>query len=184
MSPLCDQILKTVAATLATEHVPNASTDHERLGLVFSMFLLGAASEEFDRAAHRRVEENRALRKIFSESLSVIEEPNLRNQLREAAETTEDDYRIPALDELNCALQETLIELHAHVETLEGEKARAVETTIWRELEEWTKRREFSIWDMAMAMMAVSAQEQALENEENSRQEGSSESPSEGNGSP
>ena len=170
MSPLCDDVLKTVAATLATEHVPNAGTEHERLGLVFSMFLMGAVSEEFDRAAHRRIEENRAVRKIFSESLPVVEDPNLRNQLREAAETTEDDYRIPALDELNCALQETLIDLHAHVETLQGEKARAVENTIWRELKEWTKRREFSIWDMALGMLAASAQEQALENEENSRQ--------------
>jgi NTP pyrophosphatase (non-canonical NTP hydrolase) len=170
MGSLSDHILKTVGATLATEYLPNVVKDHERLGLFLSIFLMGAVAEEFERAAHRRIEENNALRKIFLQSLPVIEDQDLKSRLRKAAGRTEDDYRVAALDKLNCELQEALIDLHSHVETLEGDGARAIEKTIWRELEEWTKRREFSVWEMAMGMLAASAQEQALNKEENSLQ--------------
>jgi len=171
MRPQGDHILRTVATTLATEYIPKMDTEHEKFGLVFSAFLLGVVSEEFDRAAHRRIEENHALRKIFSASLSVVEDQDLKNRLQEAAGRTEDDYRISALDKLNCELQDMLIGLHAHVETLEGEKARNIEKTIWQELEQGTKRREFSTWDLAIGMIAAAQQEQALRKEENRRQE-------------
>ena len=156
--PPGDHILKTVSATLATELLPNIESDHERLALAFSVFLMGAVAEEFDRAAHRRIEENQALRTIFSKALPVVEDQNLKNRLEKAVDRTEYDYRVAALDKLNCDLQEMLIDLHTHVETLEGDDARAIENAIWRELEEWTKRREFATWDMAMAMLTVSAE--------------------------
>jgi Rad3-related DNA helicase len=170
MGSMSDHILKTVTASLATEYLPNVVKDHERLGLFFSIFLLGAAAEETERAAHRRIEENNALREIFAQSLPVIEDKDLKSRLQLAVAKTEVDYRVTALDELNCELQEALIDLHAHVETLEGDRARAIEKAIWQELEEWTKRRESSVWDMAMGMLAASAQEQALNKEDDTFQ--------------
>jgi hypothetical protein len=62
-----------------------------------------------------------------------------------------------ALDKLNCELQEVLIELHTHIEALAGESARNINEAIWTELENWTKRREFTIWEMAFAMLTKAA---------------------------
>lgn len=118
---------------------------------------MAVVSEEFDRAAHRRIEENNALRKIFKDSLPVLKDEDLKRRVKEASERIEDDYRISALDKLNCELQEVLIDLHANVETLEGGDARRIEEQIWQELENWTKRREFMVWELANAMLAAAS---------------------------
>ena len=122
-----------------------------------SAILMMAVAEEFDRAAHRRIEENHALRRIFAESLSVIKDDELEKRVKEASEKAEDNYHISVLDKLNCELQEVLIELHTHIEALEGEGARNMNEAIWTELENWTKRREFTIWEMAFAMLTKAA---------------------------
>jgi len=142
------------------EYAPKTEAEQDRYGLAISAFLMGAVSEEFDRAAHRRIEENRALRKLFSQALAVVEDDVLKGRLKEAAGRTEEDYRVSALDQLNGELQETLIALHAHVEILEGEDARSLEEAIWQELEQWTKRREFATWEVATTMMAAAVQAQ------------------------
>ena len=161
MRPHADYILRNLATKLAMEYAPKMDVEQDRYGLAISAFLMGAVSEEFDRSAHRRIEENRALRKIFSESLAVVEDEELKARLREYAGKTEEDYRISALDQLNCELQEVFIELHDHVETLEGEDARNMEESIWQELERWTKRREFSTWEVATTIMTAAVQAEA-----------------------
>ena len=154
MRPQGDHILRTVAMTLATKYLPGIESDHGKSELGLLALLMGAVAEEFDRAAHRRIEENTALRKMFSESLSVVEDDALKSRLKEASEKTEDDYRVSALDQSNCELQEVLIELHCHIETLKSEDARKMDEAIWEEMENGTKRREFMIWEMANAMLA------------------------------
>jgi hypothetical protein len=114
-------------------------------------------AEEFDRAAHRRIEENHALRRIFVGSSSVIKDDYLKKRVEKAAEKTEDNYHMSALDKLNCELQEVLIELHTHIEALEGEGARNINEAIWTELGNWTQRRESAIWEMAFAMLTKAA---------------------------
>ena len=118
-----------------------------------SALLMMVVSEDFERAAHRRIEENNALRRIFAESLSVIKDDDLRKRVKEASEKAEDNYHMSVLDKLNCELQEVLIELHTHIEALEGEGAKNINEAIWAELENWTKRREFTLWEMAFAML-------------------------------
>ena len=144
MRPSCDTILQTVANALMTEHMPAATTEKAEADFGLSAVLIGVVSEELERAAARRIEENEELRRLFSESLSVIEDERLREQLKESAEGEEGDYRVSALDKVNGALLEVLIELHSHVEGLEGESARRTEEAIWQVLENWTKRREFT----------------------------------------
>ena len=153
MRPQADHILRTTATTLITHYLPGIEKEHERYELSLSAFLMMVVSEEFDRAAHRRIEENHALRRIFAESLPVIKDDELKKRVKEASEKAEDNYHISVLDKLNCELQEVLIELHTHIEALEGEGARNMNEAIWTELENWTKRREFTIWEMAFAMM-------------------------------
>ena len=153
MRPQGDLILRTVATNMLSKYLPGIGTEQGRsdFGLMALMALLVA--EEFERAAHRRIEENNAFRNLFKDALPVVKDDDLKRRIIEAMEKTEDDYRISALDKLNCELQEVLIDLHAHIETLEGDDARKTEEAIWKELENWTKRREFMIWQLAAAMM-------------------------------
>jgi hypothetical protein len=155
MRPQGDHILRTVATTMAAKYLPGIGTEHERADFGLSILMIALVSEEFERAAHRRVEENKAMRIIFKNALPVVKDKDLKRRLKGAIKKTEDDYHISALDTLNCELQEVLIDLHAHVETLEGDDARQIEETIWQELENWTRRREFFIWQLAAAMMAA-----------------------------
>ena len=157
MRPQADQILRTTATTLISQYLPGIEKDHQKTDLGLSALLMMVVSEEFDRAAHRRIEENQALRRIFTGSLSVIEDDDLKRRVEIASERTEDNYHISVLDKLNCELQEVLIELHTHVEALEGEGARKINEAIWMELENWTKRRESTIWEMASAMVTKAA---------------------------
>jgi hypothetical protein len=66
---------------------------------------------------------------------------------------------------VNCELLELVIELHRHVEGLEGEGARALEGAVWRALENWTRRREFSTSELFVQMLLATAVQKALEKE-------------------
>ena len=159
MRPHCDHILRTIGTVLATEYMPMLETDHARAEIGLMALTLGVVSEEFERAAHRRIEENREMRKIFKEALVVVKDDGLKQKLVEASEKTEVDFHISALDQLTSELLEVFIELHAHVETLEGPEVRDLEAMIWQEIENRVKRREFLTWEVASAMLAAAAQE-------------------------
>jgi hypothetical protein len=107
--------------------------------------LLLAVREEFDRAAARRVEENRALRRLFADAVSVVAGDRLRARLRDAAATEDTSLLVPDLERRNNELRALLIDLHAHVESLPGDDARALEDAIWRELRASTERRRLSL---------------------------------------
>lgn len=154
MRPQGDHILRTVAVTLASKYMPGLAMEHERADFGLSILMVALVSEEFERAAHRRIEENIAFRKLFKEALPFVKDKVLKSRMKGAVKKPEKDYHISALDRLNCDLQEILIDLHAHVETLEGADARKIEEDIWKELENWTKRREFFTWQLASAMMS------------------------------
>jgi hypothetical protein len=165
MRPSCDIILQTVANSLMNEHMPAATTEKAQADFGLSALLIGVVSEELDRAAARRIEENDEVRRLFSESLAVVEEEGLREQLRRSAEGGERDYRVSALDEANGDLLGLLIELHSHVEGLEGEGARRAEAAIWQVLENWTKRREFAANELFIQVLLASAVERVLAEE-------------------
>ena len=165
MRPSCDTILQTVANSLMNEHMPAATTEKAQADFGLSALLIGVVSEELERAAARRIEENGELRRLFSESLAVVEEEGLREKLRQSAEERDGDYRVSVLDKANGHLLGLLIELHSHVEGLEGEGARRTEEAIWKVLENWTKRREFTANDLFIQVLLASAVEKVLAEE-------------------
>ena len=154
MRPSCDHILKTIGTVLATRYIPIQPSEHAKSELGLTALVLGVMAEEFERAAHRRIDENREMRKIFKQAVSVVTNGDLKSRLVEASEKMEVDFHTSALDQLNCELQEVLIELHAHVEDLKGDAARELEETIWQELENRVKRREFVTWEVATEMLS------------------------------
>jgi len=165
MRPSGEYILQAVATALISEYVPLMTADKAQAELGLFALLIGVVSEEMERGTARRVEENKELRGLFSEALSVVQDEDLKNRLSKAAQGAETDYRVSALDKANCDLLELVTELHAHVEDLEGEGAREVEEAIWKALENWTKRREFATSEMFTQMLLGSAVEKALEKE-------------------
>jgi len=106
--------------------------------------LLSIASEEWDRGASRRFEENQRLREIFRDAAPVTKDSSLSARLALLAATSDSDLRIPALEKSNCELRAALIDLHSYVESQMGSEARKVEEAIWAELARSTERRRIS----------------------------------------
>ena len=78
MRPQCDHILRTLGMVLATKYMPVLETDHAKAEIALTALVLGVISEEFERAAHRRIEENREMRKIFEKAVSVVTDKELK----------------------------------------------------------------------------------------------------------
>lgn len=145
MKPDVDVALQIIAGSLLTEIAPKLPDDYSQRNGLLTAMLLQSASEEWDRAAARRVEENRALRRLFSEAAPEIGDEALRARL-ESADAEEDlSLRICDLNRSNDQLRALLIELHAHVEELETEAARRIDAAIWEELRISTERRALSM---------------------------------------
>jgi len=145
MKPAPTQVLEVLALSLMADVAAHIDDDYQRSALQISAALLLGAREEFDRAAARRVDENRALRELFTAARPVVEDEPLRTRLVEAAATVDTTLLVPDLEHANAELRALLIDLHIHVETLSGDAAHALDTAIWRELRVSTDRRRLSL---------------------------------------
>lgn len=143
MKPELGKFLQVAAGHVMTRTMP-ALQGYEQSSMGVLGMLLIEASAEQERGAQRRVEENAVLRALFADAAGVIDAAPLRKRLLHAAETRDDSLLISALEAGNAALRGLLIELHAHVETLDTEGARRIEAAIWRELVASTERRRIS----------------------------------------
>ncbi|MEN8182594.1 MAG: hypothetical protein ABFS46_08675 [Myxococcota bacterium] len=145
MKPEADQLLRVLAGTLLTDLAPGLSEDYEKRSAMVASMLLVAVAEEWDRSASRRAEENAALREIFAEAVPQLADAELRARIEEAAGARPSGLRISELESENARLRGLLIDLHAHVETLDTPESRALENAIWLELCRSTERRALSI---------------------------------------
>jgi FKBP-type peptidyl-prolyl cis-trans isomerase (trigger factor) len=145
MKPDVDLMLQLIAASLMTEIGPKISDDYTMRNSMLAAMLLQIAAEEWDRAAERRVEENRTMRRLFAEAAPEVDSEDLRARLEAASREEEQSLRISELNRSNDGLRKLLIELHAHVEELDTEAARRIEAAIWQELRVSTERRAVSV---------------------------------------
>lgn len=145
MKPDVARFLEVMAAQLMLEMAPALEPRYRQASLFASAVLLQAVAEEYDRAAARRVEENREIRRLFREALPVVEAGDLRGRLDKAAAGGDPGLRVADLERANAELRGLLIELHAHVEELDTPPARRVEEQIWRELAASTERRRIAL---------------------------------------
>jgi FKBP-type peptidyl-prolyl cis-trans isomerase (trigger factor) len=145
MKPDVDLMLQLIAASLMTEIGPKISDDYTMRNSMLAAMLLQIAAEEWDRAAERRVEENRTMRRLFAEAAPEVDSEDLRARLEAASREEEQSLRISELNRSNDGLRKLLIELHAHVEELDTEAARRIEAAIWQELRVSTERRAVSL---------------------------------------
>ena len=145
MKPDVDLTLQLIAASLMSEVAPKISDDYSQRDSMLTAMLLQIAAEEWDRAAARRVEENRTLRRLFAEAARQIEDGDLRGRLEAASGEEDESVRISDLNRSNDGLRTLLIELHAHLEEIDTEAARRIEAAIWEELRVSTQRRAVSV---------------------------------------
>ena len=145
MKPEATHALERLMQALLTEIAPAVQPAYRQATVSIQAMTLLAVREEFDRAAARRVEENRALRALFTDAEQCVGDPQLRARLSTAATSADASLLVAELELGNRALRALLIELHAHVESLPGEKARRIEAAIWQELATSTERRKLSL---------------------------------------
>ena len=141
MRPEISRVFQTFAMDLMVRVIPEIGSAYHQgtIGMMAAMLLI--AADEWDRGASRRVEENARLRELFGAAAAVVKDAALSDRIVALAATRDGDLRISALEKNNCDLRAALIDLHAHVEGLEGGRARRVEDEIWRELAKSTERR-------------------------------------------
>ena len=143
MRPQPTDVLAFLAKSLP-EHAREAQSPYLRKQLAISATLLSMVAQDMDRLVPRLVEEAAAIRAIFEQAQGLITDHHLAHEIGGEASLKSDDLHLTALFAENDRLRELLIRLHAHVETLDGPEARALDETIWRELARQNERRRTS----------------------------------------
>jgi hypothetical protein len=131
-----------MAGTLGGQIMPELRTPFGQQTAGLSATLAVLLAQEFDRAASRLVEENIATSAILGDAQPLVTSTDLHARIASAlsqAPTT--DFRVSSLQARNDDLRKLLIEVHAGVESLPGDDARAMNERIWDELRESTRRR-------------------------------------------
>ena len=141
MRPRVETVFQTMAMDLIERVIPAIGPSYHQGTVGMIATLLAIVSEEWDRAASRRIEENNRIRELFRQAAPAVNDPALRSRIFQLAKTADYDFHITALENNNCALRAALIALHAHVETQTSAEARKVEAAIWHELAKSTERR-------------------------------------------
>lgn len=140
MTPRIDLILKSLATELE-QMAPVVQPAYCSAQLVFMSRLLLGAAESWDGAASRLVEENNAIRRLFSETLPLLRTGELADRLKASIATNDDDLSTYALQSENEDLRRVLTDLHAEIELIDSAEARDANDAIWRELRASVIRR-------------------------------------------
>ena len=144
MTPDTRTIISDLAARMGVTFAPDLKSPYLAGSAGLTAGVLMMVAEEGDRTAHRMVEENRAIRALFTKAADASPPADLAARLATLAAGTDEDLRISALQVANNALRAALTDLHAHVETQSGAAADALNTAIWSELTASTQRRAFT----------------------------------------
>ncbi len=141
MKPDVTRFLEVAIGYLMTKTAPALGPGYEQSNLMAGGAMLLAVRHEFERAAARRVEENDALGRLFAAAAPAVEDVALRKRLEQAAAGQDASLLVSDLERGNSELRALLVELHAHIETLDSPQARRIEEDIWQELSASTERR-------------------------------------------
>jgi len=144
MKPDIDAVLAQTVQAMLQSFAPAAGVPYVASQIGMSAFVMSMAVEDLDRAASRRVEENRAIRELFRRAADLGLEEALAGRLAALAEGGDADLRISALEAGNVALRVALIDLQTALEARADAGARTLNNAIWAELSASTERRRFA----------------------------------------
>ena len=145
MVPSVPLVLNGLARTMLMDLLPQTSHAYTGQTLQLGAALSMMCAQEFDHAAARLAEENAALTALFADAGAVVADDALRTDLQSAIAEASGSLLVSVLYERNRTLRALLVRLHAHVETLDGDPARALDARIWNELVESTRRRHLDL---------------------------------------
>jgi hypothetical protein len=145
MKPDVTLVLQDLSVRLSKEIAPEIQPAYHAGTVAWVGMIAGVLADEWDRSAHRLVEENRALRALFDEALAVVRDGGLGERLHRLSHAADEDLHLSALAAANDALRSALIDLHVEVERRTDGPARRIEERIWRELVASTERRRTSL---------------------------------------
>jgi hypothetical protein len=145
MVPSVPLVLNGLARTMLMDLLPQTSHAYTGQTLQLGAALAMMCAQEFDHAAARLAEENAALTALFADAGAVVADDALRTDLQSAIAEASGSLLVSVLYERNRTLRALLVRLHAHVETLDGDPARALDARIWNELVESTRRRHLDL---------------------------------------
>ena len=149
MKPDCDVYLGVLVRDLLEEVAPNLPGAWEQAGVMRHAALLPVVRQELERGVQRRVEENAAMRAVFTQALDAVTDAGLVARLREAAASYDACLLVSALDASNHRLRGLLTELHHYIDLCSAQHTtpavQALEMAIWRELAASTVRRQVDL---------------------------------------
>jgi hypothetical protein len=141
MIPDLTATLGGIARGLMTDVSPEIRSPYGTLTVQLAAALLHMIAQEADRAAARLVDENDAMLILFRDAAATVTDQPLRAALATAVAEPAPSLHVADLRLRNRTLRALLTRLHAHVETLTIEDARALDARIWAELVTSTRRR-------------------------------------------
>ena len=144
MKPDIDAVIAQTAQVMLQSYAPQATNTYLTSQIAMSAIGLTIAVEEADRAASRRVEENRAIRDLFRRADGLGLETGLAERLATLVAGDDADLRVSALEAGNVALRAALIDLQAVVEGRTDLPSVTLNDAIWAELSRSTERRRFA----------------------------------------
>lgn len=142
MKPGIDQLLTTLATTLATRILPQLdmqsyATGDARIAALLSILL----AQEADRAADTLSRENREMRMLFLAASKMDLMAPLRVRLAHDAALEEADLRLSTLSAAHDRYTETLMALQIAIETIDEDWAHVLNAEIWQFLVRASERR-------------------------------------------
>ena len=141
MTPDVARVLHSLSAELV-DMAPKIQPAYCSAQLAFMSRPLTAAAESWDGAAFDLIEENRAIRRLFTQTLPLIDDADLKARLQAASVSEDENLRISALQAANEAQRLLMIEAHAVVELIDSDAGRDADTAIWREITASVRRRQ------------------------------------------
>ena len=142
MKPDAPRVFYGIIASTMRDIAPEMRTPFGQQSVGLLSMLLGLAAQDYDGAAARLAEENAALGELLAKARTVATGGDLHQRIDTAlAEPTGRDLRVSALQKENDRLRALLIDVHAAVEAMPGEAARAMNEAIWDEIRQSTRRR-------------------------------------------
>lgn len=133
MKPGIDQLLMTLATTLATRIIPELNPESYATGDARMAALLSVLiAQEVERAADTLVRENSEMRMLFHAASRLDLIPALRVRLAHDAALEEQDLKLSTLTAAHDRYSETLMALQVAIETVEEEWAVSLNREIWQ----------------------------------------------------
>jgi hypothetical protein len=132
MNMSIETVLRTVANSLQQQIYEGIEDEYTRSIARFAGILVGISANWIDTAVEWRVTENAALRTLFADAASVVDETALAQRLTQAATSRDPGLKISELEIENGRLRKLLVELHAEVELQTTPAAGQIDERIWR----------------------------------------------------